>query len=253
MIIIKNECFKAKKSSLELWYETINAKNASEYSVDDICRMLRQDYLTSVAIPLGISMLKANPFCGNLFEAELLKCFVIDMPSAVYNNMLDFRDILSTAKVALLNNKSSCNSINNTDDICKLVASLELMVNGKECNYHLDSISNVIKRYFSVISIPSCIANPNYEWETIPRMIIVFDNKVAKEEVVLLRNLLKSFKGNCKWILTQKSFYHSNSYLLTVSGFNHLLMLNKKEKIQGALGDVYLLAQHIESYFCKRF
>ena len=75
--------------------------------------------------------------------------------------------------------------------------------------------------HYSVISIPSCISNPNYEWETIPRMIIVFDNKVAKEEVVLLRNLLKIFKGNCKWILTQKSFYHSNSYLLTVSGITY--------------------------------
>jgi hypothetical protein len=95
---------KAKRihqSSLDKWYSEIVSKDEKDYSIEDICRMLRQDYLIDRAVQIGIDYLKKDPFVGNIYNGELLSAFINDQKSYIsecpirYCNILGFIPLLA--------------------------------------------------------------------------------------------------------------------------------------------------------------
>lgn len=61
-----------KEDSLVKWHNEIIEKHLSDLTDADVARMLRQDVLLEVAVPKAFSILKKNPFAGELYTGELL-------------------------------------------------------------------------------------------------------------------------------------------------------------------------------------
>lgn len=65
-----------KESQLDKWYFTMIQKSVDELSLLDISRMLRQNIYLDIAIPLTWKKLLENPFCGELYDGQLLELLV---------------------------------------------------------------------------------------------------------------------------------------------------------------------------------
>lgn len=61
---------------LDEWYDAVVRKTESELSLLDICRMLRQEVLLDIAMPLARKILIKSPFCGELYDGQLFKLFI---------------------------------------------------------------------------------------------------------------------------------------------------------------------------------
>lgn len=57
---------------LEIWYNNLIHKTIDEIELNDVLIMLRQKELMELAIEKALLFLDAEPFCGELYEGELL-------------------------------------------------------------------------------------------------------------------------------------------------------------------------------------
>lgn len=60
-------------SPLEIWFCKMVQKTINELSLLDISRMLRQKIYLDIAVPLAWKKLLENPFCGELYEGQMLE------------------------------------------------------------------------------------------------------------------------------------------------------------------------------------
>lgn len=65
-----------KESPLDKWYYIMIQKFVDELSLLDISRMLRQNIFLDIAIPISWKKLVENPFCGELYDGQLLELIV---------------------------------------------------------------------------------------------------------------------------------------------------------------------------------
>ena len=204
------------QSSLEKWHSEIISKNEKDYSLEDICRMLRQDYKFERAAQIGVEYLLKDPFIGYLYNGKLLSAFIFDQKSYIYAYRDDFDRISSSAHKKIINGYNfldeDCDE-RKGEDVKHLIVRLDNMLNGNEANLHLELIPKTINKHFELVSIGTNLANPEYKWQRLPFLPIKFDEKNAKSNVKRLNNVLKNFKGNCKW------FVHSANSALTVNNF----------------------------------
>ena len=126
-----------RQSSLEKWYSEIVSKDENDYSVEDICRMLRQDNLVERAVQIGIEFLKKDPFVGNVYNGELLSAFINDQKSYIYVYRKDFELIRSVAHDLLLDKHNLHDAYGDVESIKEteqLVIRLDKILNGEEAN-----------------------------------------------------------------------------------------------------------------------
>ena len=65
-----------KDSPLGKWYFEMVKKNEKELTLRDISHMFRQNVYLDIAIPISYTMLLRNPFCGELYEGEILELVI---------------------------------------------------------------------------------------------------------------------------------------------------------------------------------
>lgn len=150
-----------RQSSLEKWYSEIVSKDENDYSVEDICRMLRQDYLVERAVQIGIEFLKKDPFVGNVYNGELLSAFINDQKSYIYVYRKDFELIRSVAHDLFLDKHNLHDAYGDVESIKEteqLVIRLDKILNGEEANLHLELIPQIINKYFKLVSIGTNLA-----------------------------------------------------------------------------------------------
>lgn len=58
---------------LQKWYNQLIDKKFSEINVFDVLRMIRQNEFVDLAIAKAVSLLKSNPFIGDMYDGELLE------------------------------------------------------------------------------------------------------------------------------------------------------------------------------------
>lgn len=248
------------KSSLEKWYSVIDTKDEMDYSVEDICRMLRQDYLVERAVQTGIKFLQKDPFIGGLHSGELIKAFIFHQKSFIYVYHDEFEKISSNAHYLLLSSHTLLERLRDEDSVeetKQLITRLDNILNGKEPNLHLELVPQTIKKHFELVSIGTNLANPNYKWSRLPYLPILFEKKSAVCDARRLKKALKSFSGNCKWIL-QRKFILSNApnlYFLTIGERNYLSIykcIHKTEAWEAAIKDILPLAEHLDKSLAER-
>lgn len=244
---------KQHQSSIEKWYSEIVSKDEKDYSVEDICHMLRQDCFVDRAVHIGIRLLKEKPFIGSLYAGELLDGFLYEQKSYIYVYQKDFEEISSIAHKFLLENPNLLDVFiddESVEEAKQLVIKLDNILDGTEVNLHLELIPQIIKRYFAIVSIGTNIANPEFKWRRMPFLPIVFDEKCSKRDAKKLNGVLKCFRGNCKWYLHRELFSKNrNLFFLTIRERYYPEMhksSNVREAWEAAIEDILPLADHLE-------
>ena len=65
---------------LPKWYNQVIDKRYNELIISDVTRMIRQRLFIELAVSKSINLLTNNPFCGDLYEGELLEAlYKLDM------------------------------------------------------------------------------------------------------------------------------------------------------------------------------
>jgi hypothetical protein len=59
-------------SSLSEWYESIRNKRFTEFTIDDLCRSVRQNLFVYFLLPTILKVLTVDPFAGELYDCELI-------------------------------------------------------------------------------------------------------------------------------------------------------------------------------------
>lgn len=241
-----------QQSSLEKWYSEIEQKNEKDYSVEDICCMLRQDYKTELAASIGIELLRQDPFIGSLCDGELLSAFIRHQKSYIYYYRKDFDDIYVTATTSCKDAQVLLERFDNNEDLInearQLTDRLYDIISGKESNLHLELISQVIKRHYEVVRIGTNVANPEFTWHRFPCLPIVFGKS---SDVKQLKRLLRGFKGNCNWILHRRHYSKNKElYFLTIREKRFPCIyscIHKNEPWKAAISDILPLSEYLES------
>lgn len=241
-------------SSLGRWFNRLIEKEIKDINIEDVCRMLRQDFLVEVATPVGIQYLYDDPFCGELYEGELLKCFIRDQKSQIYDNETEFIKIAKIAENKLKSDNQlivSFEENGSKQEIEELIKRLNNILSGKEPNLHLDLISKTIRKHFVVESISTNILNPEYSWQKIPNLTVRFGELSSDSSAKSLDKLLSSFNGNCSWIIKPSRFFQKNkgTYYITVKERKNLSAYKRKHKREvweAALDDIVALSNHID-------
>ena len=60
-------------SPLELWFNEMVRKRVEDLTLGDISRMLRQEIYLDIAVPCAYGRLRDNPFCGEMYDGQLLE------------------------------------------------------------------------------------------------------------------------------------------------------------------------------------
>lgn len=60
-------------SPLDKWFFEMVQKTINELTIKDISCMLRQEVYLDIAIPCAWKMLLEDPFCGEMYEGEMIK------------------------------------------------------------------------------------------------------------------------------------------------------------------------------------
>ncbi len=63
----------SQNSPLDTWFSKMILKTEEELSDLDIARMLRQNIYLDIAIPCAWDHVLADPFCGELYDGEVLE------------------------------------------------------------------------------------------------------------------------------------------------------------------------------------
>lgn len=71
------ELEKVKQNSpLDRWFYEMIQKKESELTLLDLSRLLRQDIYFDTAIPLAWKKILATPFCGEMYEGQLVELLI---------------------------------------------------------------------------------------------------------------------------------------------------------------------------------
>jgi hypothetical protein len=62
----------AEEYPLPAWYRAVYNKPLDELAVEDICKACRQKIHLEHIVPRALSLLKTDPFAGEMFDGELL-------------------------------------------------------------------------------------------------------------------------------------------------------------------------------------
>jgi hypothetical protein len=58
-------------SSLDEWYRSVQDTPVSDFSIDDLCRAIRQELHLAHVIPVALQHLQNDPLSGALWDGEL--------------------------------------------------------------------------------------------------------------------------------------------------------------------------------------
>lgn len=61
------------KCKMDQWYVLLLNKTIKEINIGDIYRMLRQNVLVEIAIPIAFDMLRKDPLIGEMYDGQLLE------------------------------------------------------------------------------------------------------------------------------------------------------------------------------------
>lgn len=71
------ELEKVKQNSpLDQWFYGMIQKKESELTLLDLSRLLRQEIYLDIAIPLACKKILENPFCGEMYEGQLVELLI---------------------------------------------------------------------------------------------------------------------------------------------------------------------------------
>lgn len=71
------ELEKVKQNSpLDQWFYGMIQKKESELTLLDLSRLLRQEIYLDIAIPLAWKKILENPFCGEMYEGQLVELLI---------------------------------------------------------------------------------------------------------------------------------------------------------------------------------
>lgn len=71
---------------LDEWFYNMVQKSESELDILDISRMLRQKVYLDIAIPLAWERIMENPFCGEMYDGQLLEILLRVLISSTKND-----------------------------------------------------------------------------------------------------------------------------------------------------------------------
>lgn len=60
------------QSPLEQWFERVIDIPLSEFSVEDLCRAIRQELFTDQLMPRALEFIKNDPLAGEYYDGELI-------------------------------------------------------------------------------------------------------------------------------------------------------------------------------------
>lgn len=93
---------------LQKWYNELIDKCASEITVSDVLKMIRQKEFIELAVLKSIDLLKYNPLVGELYDGELLeKLYTINKVN-LQEHYDEIQIILSKAVIQSDNNEWLC-------------------------------------------------------------------------------------------------------------------------------------------------
>lgn len=82
---------------LQKWYGKLIDKTYDELDILDVTRMIKQKEFIELAVHKAVDLLKDNPFCGELYEGEILeKMLELDM-LYLSNYRQELKEILDKA------------------------------------------------------------------------------------------------------------------------------------------------------------
>jgi hypothetical protein len=115
-------------SGLTNWYNLLIDKTYDNLTVSDVCKMIRQDILKSVAIVKAIELFLNNPYDGEYCDGGLLNVLV----SLEINSYVPFIDRLKTITNDIKQNYANYEW---SDDEAKnqFALNIEKMLNKLEC------------------------------------------------------------------------------------------------------------------------
>ena len=87
-----------KDYALVKWHNKVVKMTASEITIADISRMLRQKIFLEIAIDKAIMTLKNNPFAGELYTGELLSSLLETDRDILENKKADIAEIIRIAE-----------------------------------------------------------------------------------------------------------------------------------------------------------
>lgn len=73
-------------SPLQIWYDNVREKRLSDFSIEDICKAVRQNLFIKYVMPKVITLLEENMLAGELYEGELIAA-VTNMPVKEWANI----------------------------------------------------------------------------------------------------------------------------------------------------------------------
>lgn len=80
---------------LEKWFYLMVQKRETELSLLDISRMLRQEIYLDIAIPITWNKLIEDPFCGEMYEGQLLELLIKVLEKSPDNKQKKLYDLFS--------------------------------------------------------------------------------------------------------------------------------------------------------------
>ena len=76
------------QSSLEQWFERVVDIPLSEFSVEDLCRAIRQKLFTDQLMPRALEVIKEDPLAGEYYDGEL----IVALSTVKEEDLRDHRD-----------------------------------------------------------------------------------------------------------------------------------------------------------------
>ncbi len=66
---------KSQSSPLANWYDEIRNVPLSQFSVEDLCKSVRQELYPEYVVPAALDAFEKDPFAGQMYEGELAMSF----------------------------------------------------------------------------------------------------------------------------------------------------------------------------------
>lgn len=87
---------------LQEWYNVVMDKTPAEFTVGDVCRMLRQKIFSVAAIGRAIEILEEDPFAGELFDGQLMENLCAGKEKYLCRRYDDIEKLLGNAELKAL-------------------------------------------------------------------------------------------------------------------------------------------------------
>ena len=118
-----NLCSLSRKSSLDAWFYNLVQCDIDSLTDFDIGRMLRQDVFLDIAIPKALERLAADPFCGSMYDGQMMKNLIEAISRNPTNQKNSFYISLSNYVHQAIDNYNwaDCDDTDNIDEFKELV------------------------------------------------------------------------------------------------------------------------------------